>query len=154
MHESITIALLQAREVAMGYFRPYLKQHNVTEQQWRIIRVLAADSNAIDFYSLACRTCILRPSLTGILTRMERDGMIMRMKPLSDQRKLYISLTPDGQSLYDAVCKKVEDGYQAIETEFSTEKMQQLRQLLADMISLGARQQQEPAADCEQDQQQ
>lgn len=143
MHESITIALLQAREVAMGYFRPYLKQHNLTEQQWRIIRVLAADANAIDFYHLACHTCILRPSLTGILTRMERDGLIIRMKPLSDQRKLYISLTDQGTDLYNAVRAQVENGYQAIETGYSSEKMLQLRALLDDFIALGNRHQQE-----------
>ena len=41
MHDSLTIALLQAREAAMGYFRPIVKRHNLTEQQWRIVRVLA-----------------------------------------------------------------------------------------------------------------
>ena len=35
MHDSLTIALMQAREVAMTYFRPIVKQHNLTEQQWR-----------------------------------------------------------------------------------------------------------------------
>lgn len=41
MHDSLTIALLQAREAAMSYFRPIVKRHNLTEQQWRIVRVLA-----------------------------------------------------------------------------------------------------------------
>ncbi|PSG20148.1 homoprotocatechuate degradation operon regulator HpaR, partial [Escherichia coli] len=38
MHDSLTIALLQAREAAMSYFRPIVKRHNLTEQQWRIVR--------------------------------------------------------------------------------------------------------------------
>ncbi|MDI8954442.1 MarR family transcriptional regulator, partial [Salmonella enterica subsp. enterica serovar Anatum] len=42
-------------------------------------------------------TCILRPSLTGILTRMERDGLVLRLKPVNDQRKLYVMLTEQGQ---------------------------------------------------------
>lgn len=92
MHESLTIALLQARETAMGFFRPILKSHNLTEQQWRIIRVLA-NSRSIEFHELAAETCILRPSLTGILSRMERDKLIFRLKPVNDQRKLYVSLT-------------------------------------------------------------
>ena len=36
----------------MGFFRPVLKEHNLTEQQWRIIRVLA-DKRSIDFHELA-----------------------------------------------------------------------------------------------------
>ncbi|SUG28869.1 homoprotocatechuate degradative operon repressor [Salmonella enterica subsp. arizonae] len=64
MHDSLTIALLQAREAAMTYFRPIVKSHNLTDQQWRIVRILA-DSPSMDFHDLAFRTCILRPSLTG-----------------------------------------------------------------------------------------
>lgn len=136
MHESLTIALLQARETAMGFFRPILKSHNLTEQQWRIIRVLA-DGQSIDFHELSCKTCISRPSLTGILTRMERDRLILRLKPISDQRKLYISLTPDGKLLYEKARLQVEEGYQAIEQAFSSEKMTQLTLLLDELIALG-----------------
>lgn len=39
MHDSLTIALLQAREAAMTYFRPIVKSHNLTDQQWRIVRI-------------------------------------------------------------------------------------------------------------------
>ena len=34
----------------------------------------------MDFHDLAYRACILRPSLTGILTRMERDGFSVAIK--------------------------------------------------------------------------
>ncbi|MCP9267481.1 homoprotocatechuate degradation operon regulator HpaR [Xenorhabdus sp. XENO-1] len=136
MHESLTIALLQARETAMGFFRPILKSYNLTEQQWRIIRVLAS-SRSIDFHDLACLTCILRPSLTGILTRMERDGLIFRLKPMNDQRKLYVSLTPAGQELYEQARGQVNDGYKAIEDAFSPAKLAQLLALLDEFISIG-----------------
>ncbi|CDH22824.1 homoprotocatechuate degradation operon regulator HpaR [Xenorhabdus bovienii] len=136
MHESLTIALLQARETAMGFFRPILKSYNLTEQQWRIIRVLAS-SRSIDFHDLACLTCILRPSLTGILTRMERDGLIFRLKPMNDQRKLYVSLTPAGQELYEQARGQVNDGYKAIEDAFSPAKLAQLLALLDEFTSIG-----------------
>lgn len=136
MRESLTIALLQARETAMGFFRPILKSHNLTEQQWRIIRVLA-DHRSIDFHELACQTCILRPSMTGILTRMERDGLIFRLKPVSDQRKLYVSLTQQGLELYERARSQVEEGYRSIEDTFSHEKMVQLTHLLEEFITLG-----------------
>lgn len=136
MQGSLTIALMQAREVAMGYFRPIIKQHNLTEQQWRIIRVLV-DHPSMDFHDLAFTTCILRPSLTGILTRMERDGLVLRLKPVNDQRKLYISLTKEGYALYDCAQAQVEEAYKQIETQFTPEKMQQLMVLLQEFIALG-----------------
>ncbi|MDR0219453.1 MAG: homoprotocatechuate degradation operon regulator HpaR [Enterobacteriaceae bacterium] len=137
MHESLTIALIQARETTMSFFRPILKSYNLTEQQWRIIRVLAS-SRSIDFHDLANLTCILRPSLTGILTRMERDGLIFRLKPMSDQRKLYVSLTPAGQELYEQAKEEVIEGYKAIEAAFSSEKLVQLLKLLDELIAIGS----------------
>lgn len=135
MHDSLTIALMQAREVAMTYFRPIVKQHNLTEQQWRIVRVLV-DNPSMDFHDLAAATCILRPSLTGILTRMERDGLVLRLKPVNDQRKLYVSLTKEGHALYERAQAKVEEAYQQIEKQFTPEKMKQLTALLHEFISL------------------
>ena len=80
MHESLLIALLQAREVVLGYFRPTLKAHQLTEQQWRIIRILAK-TPSLDFHLLAQKSCILRPSLTGILTRMEKRALSTASSP-------------------------------------------------------------------------
>ncbi|MDX7992815.1 homoprotocatechuate degradation operon regulator HpaR [Xenorhabdus sp. Reich] len=149
MHESLTIALLQARETTMVFFRPILKSYNLTEQQWRIIRVLAS-SRSIDFHDLACLTCILRPSLTGILTRMERDRLIFRLKPMNDQRKLYVSLTPEGQELYEQAKGKIEAGYKAIEDAFSPEKMTQLLGLLDELIAIGKHSQKDSDAENKQ----
>ena len=39
---SLPLQLLKAREAAMARFRPMLRSHGLTEQQWRVIRVLAA----------------------------------------------------------------------------------------------------------------
>jgi len=135
MHDSLTIALLQARETAMRYFRPVLNHHNLTEQQWRIIRILA-EHGSLDFLELATKACILRPSLTGILTRLERDGLVLRLKPLNDQRKLFASLTPEGIALYQQAVKKIEAGYQQIEEQFGAEKMKQLKSLLQEFNAL------------------
>lgn len=137
MYDSLTIALLQARETAMGHFRPILNQHGLTEQQWRIIRILA-EHRSLDFHELSQQACILRPSLSGILTRLERDGLVFRLKPLNDQRKLFASLTPAGVGLYQEACTKIEAGYQQIEQQFGSQKMQQLNRLLCEFNLLGS----------------
>lgn len=137
MYDSLTIALLQARETAMGYFRPILNRHNLTEQQWRIIRILA-EHRSLDFHELAQQACILRPSLTGILSRLERDGLVFRLKPLNDQRKLFASLTPQGVVLYQKACDEIDAGYQQIEQQFGQQKMQQLKALLQEFNTLRA----------------
>ena len=77
---SLTLTLLQAREAAMSFFRPLLNQHGLTEQQWRVIRILRQHGE-MESYRLAELACILKPSMTGVLSRLERDGLVSRSKP-------------------------------------------------------------------------
>ncbi|MBE3059382.1 homoprotocatechuate degradation operon regulator HpaR, partial [Klebsiella pneumoniae] len=82
MHDSLTIALLQAREAAMAYFRPIVKRHNLTEPQWRIVRLLA-ERPSLALHPLASLPRILRPSPTGLLPRLERGGPRLRLTPVN-----------------------------------------------------------------------
>ena len=38
--EALPIALLRTREAVMAKFRPHLAEYGMTEQQWRVIRVV------------------------------------------------------------------------------------------------------------------
>lgn len=131
-HASINIGLIQAREALMTQFRPILNQANITDQQWRIIRLLA-ENGTLDFQDLANKACILRPSLTGILTRLEKAGMAVRLKPSNDQRRVFLKLTQEGEKLYQSIGEKVDERYDAIENVFSKEKLEKLKELLTEL---------------------
>ena len=134
-HASINIVLIQAREALMTQFRPILNQANITDQQWRIIRLLA-ENGTLDFQDLANKACILRPSLTGILTRLEKAGMAVRLKPSNDQRRVFLKLTQEGEKLYQNIGEKVDERYDAIENIFSKEKLEKLKELLTELAMI------------------
>lgn len=135
-HVSLNITLIQAREALMTHFRPLLNDAGITDQQWRIIRLLA-ENGTLDFQDLANQACILRPSLTGILTRLEKANLLVRLKPSNDQRRVFLKLTDSGQQLYSDICSQVDQRYDQIETLLSPEKLAQLTALLGDLIAIG-----------------
>lgn len=128
---SLPMALLRAREAAMGRFRPMLRAHGLTEQQWRVIRVLAEESG-IDAGSLAKRSYLLAPSLTRILQHLEARRLIRRDADRSDQRRSVFSLTREGRSLFDAVAPDSESLYRDIEREFGRRRLNALYRILID----------------------
>lgn len=129
---SLTLALLQAREAAMSFFRPSLNEHGLTEQQWRVIRILR-EQGEIEVYRLAELACILKPSMTGVLSRLERDGLVCRRKSEVDQRRVFISLTHEGQQCFLAMVDDMENNYLRIQAQFGEEKMQALLGLLNEL---------------------
>lgn len=132
---SLTLALLQARESAMQFFRPSLNRFGLTEQQWRIIRVLRQQGE-MESYQLAEQVCILKPSMTGVLQRMERDGLVRRRKAEHDHRRMLVSLDSAGHAVFDEMRDEVEANYRRLEERFSEKKVQQLLRLLNELKNI------------------
>lgn len=116
----------------MSFFRPLLNQHGLTEQQWRVIRILRQHGE-MESYRLAELACILKPSMTGVLSRLERDGVVARRKPPHDQRRVYIDLTKHGHECFLSMSGDMEDNYRRIQAQFGEEKLQQLLGLLNEL---------------------
>ncbi|GAA0691310.1 homoprotocatechuate degradation operon regulator HpaR [Marinobacterium maritimum] len=127
--DSIPLKLLKAREVTMGFFRPVLQEIPLTEQQWRIIRALD-EHGELESKQLAELCCILSPSLTGIISRLEQQDYIQRRRSPEDQRRVLISLTDKAKEMFDKVSPSLEARYKEITDQFTRENMEQLDKLL------------------------
>ena len=128
---SLPMELLKARESAMARFRPMLRDHGLTEQQWRVIRALAA-FDKIDASELARRSFLLAPSLTRILQHLESEKLVRRTSDANDQRRAVFALTSGGRKLFSKVGPDSEILYAQIEREFGHEKLELLYDLLAE----------------------
>jgi len=133
--QALPLSLLRAREAAMAFFRPVLHQHGLTEQQWRVIRILV-EQGQMESQQLAEQACILKPSLTGVLARLERDGLVRRYKSTDDRRRVYVTLSEQGQQRFNAMQAEVERNYQRIGQQFGLKKIQQLSTLLEEFSQI------------------
>lgn len=132
---SLTLALLQAREATMTYFRPALNEIGLTEQQWRVIRILY-QYEELESNQLSDFACILKPSLTGILNRMIEQDLILKRKDVNDQRINLITLTDEGKACFEQQAVKMEASYKKIQEQYGVEKMQQLMTMLNDLSKI------------------
>jgi homoprotocatechuate degradation regulator HpaR len=96
--QSLAGTLLAAREAVMAPIRPILRAAGVTEQQWRVLRVLDR-SGPIDPTTLAQDALLYPPTVTRILKEMVERGLIVRETDLQDGRRSILILTPAGSAL-------------------------------------------------------
>lgn len=113
----------------MRRFRPALRDHGVTEQQWRILRALA-HFGVLEAGALAEATCLLAPSLSRILPDMEAKQLISRRQVDSDLRRSVISLEPKAVRLIATHAPSSEKIYEEIASTFGAERLSQLFDLL------------------------
>ena len=116
----------------MAFFRPGLNEHDLTEQQWRVIRILRQQGE-LESHQLANQACILKPSMSGVLKRLERDGLVTRRKSSEDQRRIFLSLNVQGHQCFLSMSEGMERGYLEIQRQFGEDNMQQLLALLDEL---------------------
>jgi homoprotocatechuate degradation regulator HpaR len=97
---SLPIALMRAREKVMAPIRDMLSDSGITEQQWRVLRVLS-ESGPQDSSKLAESTCLLLPSLTRIVQSMLARELVTRTTDNTDRRRQSVAITPAGQAIID-----------------------------------------------------
>lgn len=97
---SLPIALLRARERVMGPIRNLLADAGITEQQWRVLRVLQEDG-PMEPTRIAEQACLLLPSLTRMLQKLEEKKLIQRKPDKIDRRRQIVRITARGSRVIE-----------------------------------------------------
>lgn len=85
----------------MGPIRDMLSGAGITEQQWRVLRVLEEDG-PMEPTRIAELACLLLPSLTRILQKLDEKGLIARRQDSDDKRKQVVQISEAGAELIAA----------------------------------------------------
>jgi len=138
-HRNLPRLLLQAREAVLAHTQPDLRRHGLSDQQWRVLRVLVEQAErpgGTDTGEVAREAHLLGPSLTGVLNRMERDGLVTRQRCPTDGRRTLVSATPRGLAMAQALVDAIESHYQRVEAHLGATALTQLHHLLNLVVAL------------------
>jgi homoprotocatechuate degradation regulator HpaR len=141
VHRNLPRLLLEARETVMAHTRPSLRDHGLSDQQWRVLRVLgehAEEAEGIETGRVAREAFLLGPSLTGVLARMERDGLITRERCPQDARRTVVRATEAGLAKVQALSQTIEAHYAWMEQQLGKAHLKALYELLDGVIALEA----------------
>lgn len=130
---SLPMTLLKAREAVMRKFMPSLREHDLSAQQWRVLRALN-EAKSKDASEIAEQCAILMPSLSRILRNLEHRKFIRRKNCPDDQRRSLISISARGRNLVDKIAPVSEQRYDEIAHRFGAENLANLYDMLGQLI--------------------
>jgi homoprotocatechuate degradation regulator HpaR len=130
---NLPLMMLQAREHVIAHFRPILNAHGITEQQWRIVRLLL-DTGPLEPHEIGELCRLSSPSLAGVLSRMENIGFVRRKRLADDQRRVLVSLTPRSRALASRMAPLIEAVYVRIEDLLGREFAEDFYRVLDELI--------------------
>lgn len=127
---SLPMALVRAREGVMSPIREMLAQTGITEQQWRVLRVLS-EYGAMESKTLAERASLLFPSLTRIANTLRQKGLVVQTRDKVDRRRQFIEISAAGQKIIDDNAAQAARIAQEFQERLGREEYEKLLDLLA-----------------------
>jgi len=126
--------LYSALDAVLPRFRKIFKKFGLTEQQWRVLRVLW-EIDSVALRTLAEITLIPAPSLVGIIDRLETSDLVQRRRSKSDRRVVYIHATNTGQKLEQKVQPEVDRLYAELQASIDPKIWDHLMAGLENIVS-------------------
>ncbi len=112
--------------------RAMLADAGVTEQQWRVLRVLH-ERGASDATGVADAACLLMPSLTRIIQMLEKKGYCARYTDFDDRRRILIEITDAGHAVIEDNIPESNRIFAELEAEFGKDRIERLLDMLNDL---------------------
>jgi len=123
--QSLAAIMLSAKESVLAPMRPKLREYNITEPQWRVMRVLN-DRGASDATSLAGVGLLHAPSVTRILKDLEERKFVVREMDVNDGRRTLVALTPEGREIVKIISRDVLRVMREYSERFGSQRLERL----------------------------
>jgi DNA-binding MarR family transcriptional regulator len=99
-------SLIRTFGLLKRFMEPYFAHYGISGSQWAVLRnlVRAEDEGhtGLRLTDLGERLLVRPPSMTGVVDRLQRMGLVVRTPSATDLRTKYVSLTEAGRQIVNS----------------------------------------------------
>ena len=129
-----------AQEALLNILRTSDQLHNrlgrlfrafeLTPSQYNVLRILRGEGAPLPCQEIASRLIQVVPALTGLLDRLEKQGLVRRRRDTHDRRVVFVELSPAGRDLLARLDRPVQDLHQELLGHLTPRQLATLSKLL------------------------
>lgn len=129
-HEAV-VGLLLTTETVRWPFQDLLAGHDLTLQQYNVLRILrGAGPAGLPTLEIATRMIERTPGVTRLIDRLERKALVARQRCADDRRQVFCGITDAGLALLKRLDKPIDALHQAVMAGLSSDQQAELIGLL------------------------
>jgi DNA-binding MarR family transcriptional regulator len=125
--------LAHASHLVTRQFHAQLKPHGVPVPVWRVLGNLF-DADGLPVTELARYTLFKQPTLTKVIDRMSRQGLVERRPSQRDRRKVLVYITPKGRTVVSDLLARAKQHERDVLAGYSSVEVERLKAALHTLI--------------------
>jgi DNA-binding MarR family transcriptional regulator len=112
-----------------------LKGHGLSLAKYNILSTLAEEGGRLPFSALVERLGCVRSNVTGLIDRLQEDGLVRRVDHPEDRRMLFAELTEEGHALIAVAAPRYTAAIERAFSKLTGEQRKTLGELLRSLQS-------------------
>ena len=91
--------ILRTNDQFLNRFGRLFREYDLTHSQYNVLRILRGEGKPMPCLEIADRMIQVVPAMTGLLDRLEKQGLVVRERCTQDRRVVYVALTESAKDL-------------------------------------------------------
>jgi DNA-binding MarR family transcriptional regulator len=122
--------LLRTNDQFQNRFGRLFREFGLTSSQYNVLRILRGEGKPMPCLEIADRMVQVVPAMTGLLDRLEKQGLITRERCSEDRRVVYIALTEKAKEQLSRMDGRVMDLHKQLLGHLTGAELKELNRLL------------------------
>jgi DNA-binding MarR family transcriptional regulator len=129
--QEAALSVLRTGDQLQIRFARLLREHGLTPSQYNVLRILRGEGKPLPILEIAARTITVVPGITGLIDRLERAGLVNRVRCETDRRVIYAALTDQGAKALADLDEPLADLHRKLMGHLAQAELKELIRLLA-----------------------
>jgi len=111
-------------------FGRLFRQYGLTPSQYNVLRILRGEGKPLPCLEIAERMIQVVPAITGLLDRLEKQGLVRRERSNDDRRVIHVEITDEARKILSELDRPVLDLHRVLLGHLSRSELKELNRLL------------------------
>lgn len=122
--------ILRTSDQFQNRFGRLFREFDLTHSQYNVLRILRGEGKPMPCLEIGDRMIQVVPAMTGLLDRLEKQGLVLRERCTQDRRVVYVTLTDSAKDLLKRMDGPVSELHHQLIGHLTQSELKELSRLL------------------------
>ena len=122
--------ILRTNDQFQNRFGRLFREFDLTPSQYNVLRILRGEGKPMPSLEVADRMIQVVPAITGLVDRLEKQGLVSRERCTEDRRVVYVEITMKGKALLKKMDQPVSELHSSLIGHLNRTELRELSRLL------------------------
>lgn len=130
LEQEAILNLLRTGDQFQNRFGRLFRKFRLTASQYNVLRILRGEGRPLPCLEVADRLIQVVPAITGLIDRLEQQGLVKRQRSADDRRIVYVELTDKAAALLKQLDLPVSQLHEQLIGHLGRSELRELSRLL------------------------